>query len=191
MASVDNCLKPEEMESMIKVCDKPREKLLLACSMLFGMRAGEIVHFKESWLSYQNNKIMIPAEQPCGCKDCKGGDWSPKTRRGARAIPLWHDWGKTVVKEYFGLYKDSGIKSRRTIHNYIKRLAERARIQDRVYPHALRATAASHFAEMGMSAQGLCEVMGWEDLRTAQHYIRRLGKTAERELEQLKGNSLI
>jgi integrase len=192
MASVDNAITADEMEKMMKACVTPKEKLVLSCTMLFGMREGEIVHMREAWISYQSNKILIPMEQPCSCSYCKEvGKWKPKTRRGARAIPLWHEWGCASVKSYFGLYKDSGIKSRNTVQNIVKRIAERARVQSNVNPHGLRATAGTNFAEMGMSAQGLCEVMGWSDLRTAQHYIRRCGKTAERELKELKNNSLV
>jgi len=192
MASVDDALTPEEMEAMIKASNTPKEKMVIASSMLFGMRTGEIMHMRESWLSYQNDKIMIPESQPCECWECRNKkEWRPKTDRGTRAIPLWHDWGNASIKGFFGLYKDSGIKTRMTVYNIVKRVAKRGRVQTHTYPHALRATAASHFAEMGMSAQGLCEVMGWSDLRTAQHYIRRMGKTAERELKELKRNSVV
>ena len=190
MSSVDYSLNPEEMERMIKACEEPREKLVIACTMLFGMREGEIKHMREEWLSYQNNKIMIPSTQPCDCWQCKG-EWHPKTKRGARSIPMWHEWGKGAVKGYFSIRKDSGIKSRKTIYNIVQKIAERARVQRHTYPHGLRATAATHFAEMGMSAQGLCEVMGWIHLGTATAYITRLGKTAERELNTLKENSLV
>lgn len=74
-------------------------------------------------------------------------------------------------------------KSRRTLQLKLKRIAKRAGLTKKVYPHALRSTAAMMFANAGLSAQGLCEIMGWEDLRTAQAYITRSGRTAAKEIE--------
>jgi len=56
-----------------------------------------------------------------------------------------------------------------------------------VTPHTLRATAAFMFAEAGLSAQALRQVMGWTKLETAEHYIIRSGRAAEREIEENKG----
>jgi len=182
------------MEKMVRAAQEPKEKLFLACTMFLGMRESEIAHMKEEWIRYQANKILIPQKQACECSECRNkkdkegnsrydGFWYPKSKAGARGIPLWHPYPKEVIKSWFAIYKDVPY-TRKTVYNVLVNLAERARVQKRVYPHALRATAATHYAEMGLSAQGLCEVMGWGDLRTDQHYIRRLGKTAERELSE-------
>ena len=42
------------------------------------------------------------------------------------------------------------------------------------------------FAEAGLSAQALRQVMGWAKLETAERYIVRSGRAAERELEENK-----
>ncbi len=115
-----------------------------------------------------------------------GNQWHPKTRAGVRSIPFRYFLAtREVLKGYFGAY-DSVGKSRRALQLKLKRVAKRAGLTKKVYPHALRATAAMMFANVGLSAQALCEVMGWEDLRTAQAYIARSGHTATKEIEARK-----
>jgi len=73
-----------------------------------------------------------------------------------------------------------------TLYLQIKRIAQRTTIQKKVTPHTLRATAGYMFAEAGLSAQALRQVMGWAKLETAERYIVRSGRAAERELEENK-----
>ena len=53
---------------------------------------------------------------------------------------------------------------------------------DGVYPHALRATAASAHASRGVSAYSLMSTMGWSDIGTARAYIRSNEEQANREI---------
>jgi integrase/recombinase XerD len=76
-------------------------------------------------------------------------------------------------------------KSGRQISRILKKIADRAGIGKRVYPHSLRATAALCLAEQGLSAQGLCDFFGWEQLGTADSYVRRAGFGLKQELERI------
>ena len=49
--------------------------------------------------------------------------------------------------------------------------AEAAETERRVYPHCLRATAASYHAYQGVVPVPLQALMGWSDLATAQKFI--------------------
>lgn len=40
-----------------------------------------------------------------------------------------------------------------------------------IYPHALRATAASHLADAGLKAKHLKSLFGWSEFSTALNYI--------------------
>ncbi|WP_345779778.1 site-specific integrase [Halosolutus halophilus] len=53
--------------------------------------------------------------------------------------------------------------------------AESADLRGRVYPHCLRATAASYHAYQGVAPVPLQALMGWSNLATAQKYIRISG----------------
>jgi hypothetical protein len=66
----------------------------------------------------------------------------------------------------------------------VERVAERSGIEVKVYPHALRATAATRLAYKIKNPQVLCDIFGWGELKIAQYYIRRAGGLAEEELER-------
>ncbi|WP_331235235.1 site-specific integrase [Natronorarus salvus] len=63
---------------------------------------------------------------------------------------------------------------RSTINRRVQEVAD-SRPTGRIYPHCLRATAASHHAYKGVAPVLLQALMGWSDLATAQKYIRISG----------------
>lgn len=184
--SRDDHLTKDELQQLFKACQDIEEKLLVCLAGQLGLRIGEISHLSKSWLDFQDDRITIPSSMPCDCFECaaQGGQWQPKTAAGNRSIPFkFFPITREVLKGYFGAYDKVG-QSRRALQLKLKRIAKRTSLTKKVYPHALRSTAAMMFANAGLSAQGLCEVMGWEGLRTAQSYIARSGRTAAKEIEE-------
>ncbi len=92
-----------------------------------------------------------------------------------------------LVKVYFMTYQKLGVH-RITVYRIVQRVAERSALEERVYPHALRATAATRLAYRIKNPQVLCDLFGWGQLKIAQYYIRRAGGLAEEELEKAFGN---
>jgi len=68
------------------------------------------------------------------------------------------------------------------VNRRINALAETAGLDASVYPHCLRATAASAHAARGVSAYSLMSIMGWADVGTARVYIRTNSDQANREI---------
>lgn len=60
-------------------------------------------------------------------------------------------------------------------------------MEKRIYPHALRATAATYHAYNGLPAIALQNLMGWADLETAQKYLRKSAGATEKALEEIHG----
>lgn len=56
-----------------------------------------------------------------------------------------------------------------------------------IYPHALRATAASYYAARGLDVYALQGLMGWKMLKTAEVYIQKSGEHTARKLRQAPG----
>lgn len=184
----DSFLTGQELSELFKACTNIDEKLLVCTGGQLGMRVGEIAHLSKSWIDFQDDFIRIPATMECSCFECKrvGNTWQPKTTAGVRAIPFKHfPTTREVLKAYFGAYDAIGA-TRRTLQRRLKAIAQKANLTTKLYTHAMRSTAAMQFANAGLSAQALCEVMGWEDLRTAQAYIKRSGRTAAKEIEANK-----
>lgn len=108
--------------------------------------------------------------------------WEPKTEAGARTVPFDHDVRLQMCIERFADRYDEWPRSRATVNRRINGAAENADLEARVYPHALRATAASAFAFKEISVYALMSIMGWSDLATARTYIQASGENAAREV---------
>jgi integrase len=108
--------------------------------------------------------------------------WSPKTERGARTIPFDFDIRiEMVLEEFFEKY-NCWDKSKCTINRRIDRTKECSDLSKRIFPHALRATAASFHAARNISAHSLMSMMGWGDIGTARAYINSNEQKAQKEI---------
>ncbi len=180
--SKDDSLNREQFQTLWKAARSGDEldRIIFVCAGYLGMRASEIAHLKRSWIDFQREIIKIPYED---------GKWRTKNQAAARSIP-YRSMRNRVGKEienYFDYHERIGVP-RETVWYRVKRMAKRARINKKVYPHSLRATAAFQLAEAGLSAQALRQILGWKQLGTAQQYIQQAGTAVEREMKEKKDN---
>lgn len=108
--------------------------------------------------------------------------WEPKTENGARSVPFDFDIRTQMVVEEFAERYDIFPKARVAVNRRVSEAAEAACLEDRVYPHALRATAATSMALHDVSAYSLMGILGWADLETARSYIRASDENAAKEI---------
>ena len=199
--SQQDALTDDEFRRLVQaVPDIPAKYHATAYWVLFGagrlgLRAGELAHASEHWINWDRELLEIPYHEPCDCGYClkqarqeltydetKSLEerfkkrWQPKTEQSARAIPFGFDLEvAAVVKSFFSEY-DQYPRSRITINRRLDRVASAAGMDpDTIYPHALRATAATYHAYRGVPAVALQSFMGWGDIQTAQHYLRLSG----------------
>lgn len=186
--------------------------IILACGRL-GMRAGEVAHMTAEWVDWRRNMIIVPEYQPCTkgnnggiCGYCLGGcrqkvehnedvtleearsyAWSPKTDASVREIPFDFDPRTELAIERFFSKYDEYPCSRQSINRRVKRAAEEAPELDRegIYPHCLRATAATQMAARGLDVLPLQSMFGWSKLSTAQNYIKSSGENTARALHSI------
>lgn len=177
MQSRDNALNQMEFNQLFNACGDAKDKILVILLGGLGMRASEVANMRAGWINWQQGRIHIPSRE---------GNWKPKTEHSSRTIPFaYMPRAKAIISHYFAL-NDRIKASRIAIYKRTKNIAERTGIHKKVTPHSLRATAGYMFAEAGLSAQALRQVMGWAKLETAQRYIVRSGRASERELEEHK-----
>ncbi|MFD2655317.1 tyrosine-type recombinase/integrase [Gracilibacillus thailandensis] len=160
-----------------------------------GMRGGEICHLSEDWVNWERKMIEIPAYDACACGYCRqqahlatqhddeltienamAERWQPKTEHSIRTIPFDFDEEVEAAVEIFFDRFDGYEHSRASVNRRVDRVAEEAGIDPAsIYPHALRATAATNLAYAGVPAPALQSMMGWSKLSTATKYIRLSG----------------
>jgi len=179
-----------------------------------GLRAGEIAHIRESWINRENKVIQIPRHSECRsgrrgdiCGYCRkraqsavehADDltmqealeqrWEPKTSKGARAVPYdFTEDVEAVIEAFFGEY-DWWPTARIGVNRRVDRVADAAGYEGRVYPHALRATAASWHASRGVPPAALQALMGWAQLSVADKYVRLSGAATSKALNDAHGD---
>ena len=169
-----------------------------------GLRAGEISHMQESWVNWNRDQIEIPGHEPCDCGYCRkqtkqalGYDdekdfdeefdrrWKPKTPNSIRAVPFSHDDRIKATIETFFDDRDEYGHSRVSINRRVDEVAEAAGLDPMsIFPHALRACAATQAAYRGVPAPALQSMFGWNDISTSMKYIRLSGGATADALEK-------
>lgn len=177
-----------------------------------GMRKGEITHMTRDWIDWNRNMICIPRHENCikgknsmdicgyckslaeqkaehnldiDYKEAKEAQWTAKTEESVRDIPFdFHPRVEMIIDEFFTRW-DSWPVSAQGVTRRIKAAHEESTLTKRVYPHALRATAASHHAGRGLGAIPLQSMMGWAQLSTAHNYVRASGENTARALNSI------
>ncbi|WP_425495436.1 tyrosine-type recombinase/integrase [Natrinema halophilum] len=109
----------------------------------------------------------------------------PKTVASARSVPVDLSLQLELCPERFTEQYKAFPRSRTAVNRRVNEAAETADIDGRVYPHCLRATAASYHAYQGVAPVPLQALMGWSDLATAQRYIRISGRATADALRQV------
>lgn len=163
----------EEFKAMDSAATDSLDRVILYALAVYGMRADELANTRRDWLDFHRGLIKIPESD-------RSTKWKPKSTAGARTIPAldMSSDGWDAIRRYMTAHEQINI-SRQTIYRRIVKLARSAGIERRVYPHALRATAATEAAYKISNPQILCDIFGWSDLKTAQIYIKRAGGRAQ------------
>lgn len=187
-------------------------RLILLLGGRLGLRAGEITHLRSEWIDWQRKHIRIPAYDPCDhgkndgvCGYCrkqarqqarKNDDveleealeerWTPKTRHSVRTIPFGFDERIEEILEEFFFMRDGYPASRCSVNRRVNKVCEEAGYpKDELYPHALRATAATWHAYSGVPVAALQSLFGWAELQTAQKYVRLSGGATQEALQNV------
>jgi len=114
--------------------------------------------------------------------DALAQQWQPKTSTSAREVTFDFDVRVELALEEFFDHFDGWERSAATVNRRINRVAELSPVESRVYPHALRATAASYHASRDISIHSLMSTMGWADPGTARAYVTSNADQAAREI---------
>lgn len=181
-ASEEYVLSEEQLKKLWSVCSEPKDRMLVGLLGFCGLRIGEARHLHLNWI--KEGEIHIPSSMPCQCNECwNRGHWRPKSQAGIRVIPV-PKFLKPVLLDFLTKFPD-GLKMTRQAGWYrIQRLADKAGLSH-VFPHSLRATAATLLASKGFTAVELCAYFGWARISMGEHYIR-IGEAKEGVRRKMK-----
>ncbi len=149
-------LEDDEVELLKKNCKNFEEELCVNLLLETGMRVSELSNLNEENISWQRGCITLIG---------KGG------RR--RVIPI-----SSLARFYLTQLFSKEIRfplAIRTIHKYVKLVAERARIKKKVSPHVLRHTFAVTYLHRGGNIRALQEILGHSTITTTDIYLNYSG----------------
>jgi integrase len=175
-----------------------------------GLRRGELAHMTEDWLDTRRNMIVVPRHEECtkgddggicgACRmmakqrvehnpdmeydDAHDLAWLSKTEEAAREVPFDFDPRVTLCIERFFDKYDEYPCSGQSINRRLKKAAELADDlePEQIYPHGMRATAATYHAARGLDVIPLQSLMGWAQVSTAHSYVSSSGENTKRAL---------
>lgn len=112
--------------------------------------------------------------------------WSPKTDNSARSVPF--DFSarvEMVIDHSFDVY-DGWSASYQTLKRRIDRVSDMYDyIDSDVYPHCLRATAATYHTNRGLDPANLKSMFGWSLLSTSKKYLSESDANLQRTLRSV------
>lgn len=150
---------------------KGTEKVVL-CLGILGLRANEISRCCSDWIDWSEKVITIP--EPAAKKGHGRRVWFGSS-------PIFE-----IISSYFVLSNRIGM-TRQGIWQAVKRVAQRVGHRKPISVHALRATGATWAADKGLSPQALLDLFGWDNLKTAQFYIKKSGRVGIEEIKEKGG----
>lgn len=131
----------------------------------------------------------MAVESVIDAADCYDAGWTAKTDAAAREVPFdANTRASIVVEEFFERY-DGWPNGRQSINRRVNKIARNTPClkEADIYPHALRATAATRFADSGLNVFALKSMMGWANLSTAHKYIDSSGERTARAIRDVSG----
>ncbi len=160
--SMPNVLSRNEIRVMIDSIANKKHKLAVKFLYSTGIRVGELVKVKIKDLDLEN--CFLRVIQGKGKKD----------RLTIISKNLCIEIKESIKPGQKYLFESNrgGHLTIRSIQEIIKKAAKKAKIKRNVYPHALRASFATHLYEAGNPLQKIQKLMGHADWETTYEYAK-------------------
>lgn len=155
-----------EVWALFEACQNRRDRALLACLYSLGLRASEVVglnggdfHWEGGWALIRQSKTGWQRQVPLSAM-AKGYLEAYQAGRPADEGPFF-----------------AGKKGRLHVGSLgpiLKKIAQRAGLSQRVYPHLLRHSLASHLHQAGMPLSELGRLLGHRHPGSTGRYLHLL-----------------
>lgn len=182
----EELLTNEDVKKMINVADHPRDKALVSLIYESGFRVGEVL----------NLCIKHVVFDEYGAKIMGNGKTGMRRIRLVSSVPLiaaWTEIHPLRDRPDAPLWVGTGTRNKNKIIRYesvrrlISKLAKKADVKKRVYPHLFRHTRATHLSEHFTDAQ-LDEYFGWvQGSKQPSTYVHLSGKNIDSAVLKLYG----
>lgn len=157
-------LSQEEVSQMISACDNLKHKAILCTLYACGLRVSEMIDLKISHID--NKRMLIKIVQAKGNRD----RYVPLPKELLDLLRAYYCEFKP--KEYLFNGQGSLQYSVRSIGEFLKNLAIKAKIKKHVHPHLFRHSYATHLVEQGVDIALIQKTLGHSTIRTTMTYTK-------------------
>jgi len=165
-------LTKEEIKQLIDCSETGKSKLIISMLYATGLRVSEIVNLKIKDINFEEKMGKVQSGK--GKKD-RMFVMPEKIIEQLRAYMTNHP-----NNQY--LFSETKPLTTRNIQKIIKHTAKKANLQQRITPHTLRHSYATHLLENGTDIRYIQVLLGHENLNTTQIYTH----VSTEELKKIK-----
>ena len=157
-------LRPAEAEAIVAAARSDRDRLILLCGLLLGLRVAELCHLRIPDIDSELGAVFV--------NQGKGGTdrYVPLPARLVAPLRAWV--GQRKIGWLFPSPRKPGRPlTTRAVHNLVVNAAARAAItRARISPHKLRHTYATRLKELGADIFTIKELLGHAKIETTLIY---------------------
>lgn len=157
-------LSQDEVQRMFDVCENLKHKVILAILYSTGLRVSELINLK--WAHLDRSRMIINIIQAKGKKD-------RQVMLPEQLIPLLENYYKEYKSVEYVLNGQGDLAqySKRSVLQVIKQLADKAKINKRVYTHLMRHCSFTHLVEGGVDINLIQRLAGHSSVKTTNIYL--------------------
>jgi len=174
--ALPRALDPEDVQQLLAVIEKPRDRAMILILLRTGMRIGELLATRMSEVNLREKQILIMEAQ--------------KTRRGrvaylsedaCKALVVWLNQ-RDLTKERLFYGQGRPRLSYTAIRTRFARYLEAAGLAHKGYSlHCLRHTCATELLNAGMRLECLQQLLGHSSIEMTRRYARLTDNTRREE----------
>ena len=158
-----------ELRIILEKTQKAYLKDLFTTAFYTGMRLGELLNMKWSWIDFTQNYITVQCSESFQTKSKK--DRIVPMSEKVRSLLTSRFKSNLHSPEEFVFYHFKGRKlHQETISKQFKDVVRKLNLDDKIHFHTLRHSFASMLVQRGVSLYVVKELLGHEDLSTTQIY---------------------
>lgn len=165
-------LSRQDIEKMIMSTKNVNHRLIIQIIYATGMRASEIVNLKWKDIDFKRNIIHIKLSK--GKKD-RIVMLSPKIKKNLKKLT-------EIKKEHVFITTRKSKYTTRTIEKIVSNAAKKAGIKNKITPHTLRHSFATHLLERGTDIRYIKELLGHSNISTTLIYT----KVSNKDISKIK-----
>jgi integrase/recombinase XerD len=155
-------LSQNEVQKMFDACENIKHKVILSILYACGLRVSELINLK--WSHIDRSRMIINIVAGKGNKD-------RQVMLPVNLIALLEKYYREYKPKEYVLNGQTSLQySDRSVLQVVKQLADKARINKRVYTHLMRHCSFTHLCEAGTDINLIQKLAGHNNVKTTMMY---------------------